>query len=176
MELKIHALEQMVTEFQQEKLDSSLEISGVPKVQDENLNNIAESLATVLQVEKPTDIQVKRLPSHPKKPDLIVIKMQDKYTKMQWITASRKKSIIAKEIIPNLDSQVGSTPVYIREAMTPFNKKLFWMAKQELKPAFKYVWFKDGKILVKKQENSKLFVLRNECDIDNLLECEKLTA
>ncbi|KAI5635933.1 reverse transcriptase (RNA-dependent DNA polymerase) domain-containing protein [Phthorimaea operculella] len=47
------------------------------------------------------------------------------------------------DIIPSADAQVGSTPVYVREAMTPFNKKLFWLAKQELKPAYKYVWFKD---------------------------------
>ncbi|KAI5640494.1 hypothetical protein NE865_07039 [Phthorimaea operculella] len=169
MEHKILALEQTVAEFQQEKMSSTLEVTGIPKMQDENLKEISESLSKVLEVENASKVQVSRLPPHPKKPDVIVIKTHDKESKMQWMAASRKKNITVQDIIPSADAQVGSTPVYVREAMTPFNKKLFWLAKQELKPAYKYVWFKDGKILARKHDNGKITVLRNECDIENLL-------
>ncbi|KAJ2942196.1 hypothetical protein O0L34_g15737 [Tuta absoluta] len=169
MEHKILALEQVVAEFQQGKMDSTLEVAGIPKMQDENLIEIAESLSKILEVDSATKVQASRLPPHPKKPDVIVLKMHDKDTKMQWMVASRKKNITVQDVIPTTDAQVGSTPVYVREAMTPFNKKLFWLAKQELKPAFKYVWFKDGKILARKHDNGKITVLRNECDIENLL-------
>ncbi|KAJ2939934.1 hypothetical protein O0L34_g6641 [Tuta absoluta] len=95
--------------------------------------------------------------------------MQDKQVKFDWLAAARNKKIFAKDVILDLDETVANDQIYVREAATPNQKKLLWQVKQSLKPTYKFIWFKDGRILVRKEENSKIFCIYTEGDITKLM-------
>ena len=57
--------------------------------------------------------------------------------------------------------------IFINENLTYLKKKLFWKSKQKAKEAgFKFFWTMNGNVYVRKLEDDKSILIKNEQDLD----------
>lgn len=59
--------------------------------------------------------------------------------------------------------------IYINEQLTKFNFNLFNHAESLKQHGYNYVWYKFGKIFVRKTGNSNILVIRSMKMVDNLI-------
>ncbi|KAI5646009.1 hypothetical protein NE865_01902 [Phthorimaea operculella] len=180
MEIRIAALEQKLNENEQKKLDQLIEVAGIPKDVVLNLSSIKEKIANTLNVNAEQAVRVTEVPTHPEKPKSIILHMKDVESKTTWLSAVRdkkkdKNALILENLIEGLDSSVAKHSVYIREVLSTHHKQLLWKCKQELKSTniYKYVWFKEGRIMARQEDNSKVYIIRSESDIPKLKKITK---
>lgn len=70
------------------------------------------------------------------------------------------------EIFPECGGQNGKRLIYINHSLT-FDNKLLFNKCQELKKRHnvKFLWIKNGKILMRNSENSNIFVIESESNL-----------
>ncbi|KAJ0179765.1 hypothetical protein K1T71_004356 [Dendrolimus kikuchii] len=165
---KIEALEQRINEIQQKQLAKQIEVAGIPMCEGENLKDIAKNLASKLNM-KVDDIKMAtRIYTKKGKQETILLKMKEELSAANWIGAARSKSLIASDVAPAIEASKSSNKLFVRPALTQHSKNLLWKSEQALKDSYKYIWCKNGKVLVRKSEDSKILTLRSENDIANL--------
>lgn len=169
LETKLEALEQRFTEIEQHHLADSVEIVGIPEISDFKLSELIQNIADRFQAPKHDVISIKRLPSRRPGARPVIVRLREGATRQRFLTAAREKVFTAGDIMPGLTGPPAAEKIFIREPLTPYYKHLLWQAKQELKDIYKYIWFKDSKVLARKNENSKIFRLRTVKDIQPLL-------
>lgn len=60
--------------------------------------------------------------------------------------------------------------IYINDYLTLFNRNLFFKAKVFAREkSFKFVWFKDLKLFIKKSESTKAIIIDNEDALSKLI-------
>lgn len=181
-ELRCQALEQRVAELEQNKLDSTVEVAGIPKCKDENIGKLVTSISEKLGVPAHDVVASYRMnkKSHTKEEQTnnsgykspIVVTLKDVGRRNAWVAAGRAAGLTAADF--GSDPVFSSTArLYVREALTHHMKNLLWQAKQRLKQAYRFVWCKDNKIFVRRDEREKIIIIRSISDIENLLlKCE----
>lgn len=98
----------------------------------------------------------------------IVANIYSKEIRRNWVVRARKKQV-AKNL--------PESTIYIGEHMSPHYKMLLSKAKTAIKlrnskvqvtgeEIFKYAWFSDGKILIRKTEGEKAVQIMSEVDIE----------
>lgn len=173
LETKIQALEQRVQEMEQGKMLKCVEVAGIPDEDGEDLSKIVEQLAAKLKTDSKEIHSIQRLHSRKGVPRPILIKMKSKAARAQWSAAARaaKGTITVGDVVQSAAAAGQATEtVYVREALTAYNKALFWKTKTDLKDIYKYVWCSEGRILARKCDNDKVVVIRSETDILKLTE------
>lgn len=61
----------------------------------------------------------------------------------------------------------SSYNVFVNDELTAHNRKLLWMAKTKAKESgWKFVWYRNGHLLAKKNENSAAILISNSSDIE----------
>ncbi|KAK3926275.1 putative 11.0 kDa protein in cwlL 5'region [Frankliniella fusca] len=150
----IVGLKERLNEVEQYARNKNLEISGIQEVKNENLKDIMCVLSTILQIDyKPDDVDViHRIPSrNPKVPAKIVAQFTQRSKRNLWLQ-NKKHGIVSSDVT----SSEENTKVYISEHLTAEWKKLLWMTKQKGRElGYKAIWYRDGKIFVKKDFNVK---------------------
>lgn len=159
---KINELNIRVNELEQYSRRDQIEIYGIEESENENLQNIIIEIAEKIGVEiKDEDIHVvHRLGKikKDKKPRAVIAKMQRKKT----------EEIINKRKPISLQGYTNN--IYINEAMSPFFKDLWWKAKNQARDmGYRYVWFKRGKLLVRKNEGNRPIRIQSEEDIEKYI-------
>ncbi|KAL4713800.1 hypothetical protein ACJJTC_012317 [Scirpophaga incertulas] len=108
----------------------------------------------------------------------LLVELNNKSVRDQWLSAAKTKEITVGDISLPVPVENATNRVYVREALTRSKKTLLYQAKQRLKALngpFKYVWCKEGKLYVKKTDNStKVQIIRSVCDIDLLLASKEI--
>lgn len=175
LETRVGALEQRLQEMEQDKLASYLEITNVPHEENQNPMEIIKKLA--MHIDAPID-EVEgamRRTSRNDKPGVIMIKLKSEKCQEKWLELYKGKGknenskIRVRDILPNVQVLIANIPIYLNEALTPFNKRLLWNAKQELKEKYKYIWCRKGLIRVRQEGvNQKSVIVRNLDDIKKL--------
>lgn len=173
LELRIGALEQRMQDTEQEKLSKTIEIINVPCEEKEVISELIIKIANKLQVTNNEIEEVKRLPSRKEQPGIILIKFKNETSRLQWLTASKLYKLTAEDLVPSYTKMYNTNKshqsIYIREALTHYNKKLLWQTKKELQETFKFVWCKGGIIRARKEENGQVFIIRSEEDLKKIL-------
>lgn len=167
--LKIECLEQRNVELEQQLLGDHVEMSGIPEAKDSDTNKLVENVVIMLGAPKEDVLSVKRLPSRRNGPGAVHVRVRQESTRQQLMTSARSTTITAKDLIPSLSGEPANVKIYVREALSTYQKNLLWQAKQELKGVCKYIWIRDGKVLVRKNENEKVFKIRSKNDIYSFL-------
>ncbi|CAH2092677.1 unnamed protein product [Euphydryas editha] len=166
--LKAEALEQRNAELEQQLLGDLVEISGIPDINDGDLPKIVDNVLEKFGVSKEDVLAIKRLPSRKTGYGQIHIRVRQETVRQRIISSARNTTLIGKDIIPNITGPPATEKIYIREALTPYLKNLLWQAKQELKSSYKYIWIREGRLFVRKNENTKVFKIRTQSDIQSL--------
>lgn len=152
-------LQQDVNELEYRSRKLNLEIHGLPVAPDENLLSILNGIATKLQVPPLTeaDIQtIHRLPARPEKTPGIIARFTRQTTRDSWLKAKNK---LRNE----------EPPIFIQENMTRQNRDLLRTVKEWTKDSgYRFAWHTDGKILIRKDEGTRILRVKSANDLDRL--------
>lgn len=168
LELKVAAIEQKSMEIEQSFLSTSIEISGIPKNKLSDID-VARIIEKKLRISTPSIESVKRTSDRGNRPGNLLVEICTKKLHNQWMDNAKNSDLTLGEIIEDIPTELASNKVYIRKAITPLLKYLLWQAKQKLSTTHKYIWCDKGKILIRKNDSSKVINVRSEEDINNLL-------
>ncbi|XP_047992793.1 uncharacterized protein LOC125231392 [Leguminivora glycinivorella] len=151
---------------------NNLEITGVPSRSGENLrtilNNICTKVGFVLDQSDIDCIHRIRVFSTEAKhqnlrPPSIIVRFTRRVRRDELLAAAR-----ARRGLTTADAGLDgpSTNIYLNEHLTPANKMLLKRArevKSELN--YSYVWVKEGKIFVRKNDTSRVIRIVSESDL-----------
>lgn len=161
----INDLEMRLVHLEQYSRHSTLEIREVPVLEGENPIDIVQKTAAAMKIQlEAKDIQAAhRLKALPGKTPAIIAQLLYRKTRNDMI--SSKYAIKNEEVIA-----VGNNDrIYVSESLCPFYKELLWKVKQKAKEKnFKFVWFKNNSILVRKLEGMPVIQVRSAADLAKL--------
>lgn len=154
-----------VNTLEQKAFDNFIEIVGVPETKDENIVETVKTIITKLGVETTVN-RAFRVPSKiMNNPRKLVAELSTRLCSINTITNSRK----TKPKGNMFHEKWGMEPIYVNHYLTIFNRNLFFKTKAFARQAgFKFVWFKDSKIFIKKNEDQKAILIENESSLSNL--------
>lgn len=155
---------------------NNIEISGVPVTKSENLNNILQNICikvgfNLMNTDVDTIHRVRRFNVTTSKdkgtgdarPPAIIVRFTQRRRKDELLAAARvRKSLSTSDI------GIGGepAPLYLNDHLTPANKMLLRRAR-EAKSQFNYsyLWVRDCKIMMRKNDTSKFIHIAKESDL-----------
>ncbi|XP_022189467.1 uncharacterized protein LOC111047937 [Nilaparvata lugens] len=176
---KVHEMELQVIELQQYSRINNLEIHGIPQTPNEDVYAIIEDISKTLKLKNDAlkiDI-AHRLPTtnkHAIPP--ILIKFNNRIAKNNLFSQYKKIQSELKKLEPpgqlrttSINRNLQDGPVYINENLSTYYRGLLKGAKLFAKEnGYKFVWVMNGKIYVRKHEDSRPIRLANHADLDRL--------
>ena len=140
-----------MNEMEQYSRKRNIVISGIPFEEEENTKAVVQKFASGIRIElKDYEINaVHRLSTKKEHTPIIVClnNLEKKEELIEWSKRNNKKQGANKK------------PIFISEHLTRFNGELLREAKQ--REDVKYAWVKNGRILIKRSEESKVEELRS---------------
>lgn len=150
----------------QDKLSNNLIITGVPFAKSENLSDLVIATGSILKIKiTTTDFKVKRIFSKANKSvsNLLV----------EFVDIGVKKKLINNRKEFGLSStQLGfatSNEIYFFNQLTAYNLELLAEARNlKNKFKFKFIWFQNNQVLLRKSEKAKIYSIRSKQDLVNI--------
>lgn len=162
-------LREKVRTLEQYSRRANLEISGIPETANEDtlglLQDIGKSIGQVL-VER--DITAAhRVPSFKKnRSPSLVVQFLYRAQRDAWISSYRKKKTLTANEVNRV---FPMDRVYINEHLSPDNKQFLSQVKKRAKELnIKYVWSREGKCYVRKDDGQKCFKINNLDDLSKV--------
>lgn len=168
MKNKIHDLESRLSQFEQDARQNNLEIHCLPEHRQENLVKTIVQLCKVVSFplsenEILSCNRVQKMNSTSKMPRTVVCKLSSKLKRDNLLAAiltynkANSKQKLNTKLLGYGDSE---SPVYVCEHLTPANKNLHAATRIRAKEKqYKFVWIRNGKIFVRKDESSPALVI-----------------
>lgn len=158
---KVKSLEQQVEGAEQYSRINCWKINGVPETNNENVVEIVKSVGDALGVKlSPEDIDAcHRLgPKQDGRRRGIIVKFVRRHVKEEVL-----RKIKIKRNLNTNDIGMSSGPaevVYMNESLSQFRRKVLNAARQlRNEQGFTFVWVKNGKIFLRKDEGSRAIML-----------------
>lgn len=168
LRLNIQELKHEIQQHDQWERVLNLEINGVPETKNEDLLDITIKIAKYAEVDlQPEDIahttRIKPRQNNSGHPKSIIVKLKNRLHKDNILANIRKKRGLSTLDI----SMVGeSRRIFVNEHLTVANKILHKKCREIAKSkSYQYVWIKNCKLFVKKNENSPVIYIKNELDL-----------
>lgn len=158
-------LKRDINDLQQYSRLENLEIVGVPETKNENVYSVLESIAESIGIQfKSEEVSIAhRVPSAKNNIKPIVVRFTSRLTKMNWKLASKKKGRLCSS---ELKKNLPSSTIYINDHLTPYNKFILGKARKlKQNKKLSYVWVKETKILVRKEQDSPVKRIFSEEDL-----------
>jgi len=164
----VSKVQQNQNEMEQYSRNKNIEIFGVESEKNEDLSDTINRIAEGLNLHSFRHDHIDkahRLPTRNKnRPETIVIQFKTRHYREEWLMA-KKGRINNDDIFRNGNNE----KIYVNEHLTPFYKTLIWKSKQQLKTTFKYIWFKEGRIHLRKDDSVKqIHTIKSEEDLIKL--------
>lgn len=169
----IEALTAQVNGLDQYSRNKNFELENVEEFEDEEVEGIILNLAQKLGIELvESDIEAAhRLPTRNKdRPSRIIVQLASRKKRDKFI--DKRRTVFTSNSLTGGTDKAGRVRVFINENLTPLNRELLWQTKKTAKESgFKFVWFTRGKILVRRDDNTKQVI-----NIATFSDLEKLTV
>lgn len=156
--------------LEQQSRASNLELQCVPENKNEELYSIVMQLSKNVSCDlKNTDVlhctRVAKVNQSSNRPRSIVVQLASPKTRDQLLASVIKynKTHPKDRLQSNHLGITGpSCPVYVVEHLSPANKALHAAARRKAKEVgFKFVWVRNGRIFVRKNETSEFIFVKN---------------
>ena len=167
---------QILLKEQQDRLNN-LEIAGIPENKSENLINILQTIGTKVGITiSQSDIdhihRVRRFPLQNKSIDSnpstsnVVVKFLQRQKKNEVLAAIKSRRGLTTT---DLHFDGATQPIYVNEHLSPHNKLLLGKARKlRVENNYTFIWLKDCKIFVRKNETSKPIIITCEEDLKKI--------
>jgi hypothetical protein len=170
--LKIEQLENQMEDMQRAQRITTLEVRNIGETDHGNLSNIMSKIHSALQIPfAPEYIKnIKQISNGQNK--LIIVEYQTTQHSKSVLKALKAYNIMHKEDkfnTLNLDIAGEKKLVYISESLSPAARKLYYFARDLRKNyGYKYCWTGQGKVFVKKTDNSATIWIKTPKQIEDL--------
>lgn len=167
---QVHELSNRLVQVEQTMRENNVEINGIPEHRTENLlTTVAQLAKTVNSSIADSDIlqatRVAKLTKDTNKPRSVIVKLRSTGPRDALIAAvSQYNRQNPKDKLNSHHLGISGTkvPVYLQEHLAPFNKNIHAAARKRAREAgYKFVWIRNGRILVRKDEGSQAIQIRN---------------
>lgn len=146
--------------LEQKTLDNFVEIVKVPEIINEDCKNTVKKLFSLIEVYVVNAYRVQsKFNNRSKK---IIAKLTSKQVKKNLMKSSRK----IKPTGNSVEASWKNEGIYINDNLKQFNRNPFYKTKifaSDL--GYKFVWFRDYKLFIKKTELTKTIVIVNELSL-----------
>lgn len=173
----VSTMSERVNTLEQYLRESNLEIQGVPEHKNENVINIINKIANVVS-HKLNDVdvlnctRVARKNKESDKPRAIVVQLRSTRCRDEFYSAvtrynkSHPNNKLGSSV---MDFSGPNSPIYVSEHLSPANKSLHAAARLKAKElAYKFVWVRNGRIFIRKNETSPFIHVRSQQILDSL--------
>ncbi|CAG4966850.1 unnamed protein product [Colias eurytheme] len=151
--------------------ENNILISGIPEHRSENLFETVLQIAKVIDTPlTQEDIQhvtrVAKVSNDSNRPRAVVAKLRS--PRLRDVVLAAVSKFNKKNSNDKLNSHhigIGGTkkPIFVAEHLTPENNTLYAAARAKAKEAhYKFVWIRNGRIFVRKNENCQALLIRNK--------------
>lgn len=144
-----------------------VEIVGAQVNTSQECDKIVIAMAKDMGIKlEPNDISTSHpLPTPRGKEDKFIVKFSRRSTKDKFYSSRKKVTGRKPQDLPSVKNLISSNKkLYISESLTPLRKKLFGETNETRKQIkWKYIWTNNGKIYVKKDDNSNTIII-DSCD------------
>lgn len=170
---EIISIKKHINNNEQEKLKNNIELKGVAVQKETKDEDIVKRVLQKLEVKiNDHDIcHIKRTPTTHTDPDKSIIKIElrnEGIKKSIMEAAKRKNRLNEKLTTKSIDLPGPSRIIYVNEDLTSTNKYLLGKSKELRRYGFKYVWWQNQKVLVRRTDSEKSIVISDESDIQKL--------
>ena len=146
-----------IDQMEQYSRRECLEITGVPRQTGESTNRITQEISSLMGLDlTENDISVShRLPDTRKQHDRMIVKFTRRDTRDEIYR--RRKALIGKTVknLPSFANMSGNSKIHVNESLTPYRKGLFSRIYAfKKKHAYKFIWTTNGRIKLRKCEDS----------------------
>ena len=158
----------------QELLSNDIEISGVPEESGENPSHLVLACAVKLGVtlDERELVSCARVggvrPAAPGgRPRPLCVRLARRDTRLQLLRAARVRRGLTTE---GLGLKSNPTSIHVNERLTKANRRLFYQARESGKrtTGWRFVWTKDGRIYVRRDQGSPASRIRTEADLERV--------
>lgn len=162
----LKVISKKINMFEQNSVRNNVEILGVPESSNENCAYIVKNIAVKLDV-KLSVVKAYRIHTNILNKSKKIIAEIDSFENKKSLMENMKKRKLNTN---NVNEAWGEGNIFINNELSPFNRELFYKVRMFAKKnAFKFVWFNELKIFIKKNEISKAYIIQEECDLLKLL-------
>lgn len=171
LKITVNDLSSRLNLMEQGLRESNIEINGIPEHRNENLNTTLIQLVKVIGEPVPTsDIihatRVAKISKDSDRPRTVVVKLSSPKCRDAILAAVanfNKKNSKQKLSSQHLGLGGSVTPVFVSEHLSPTNKALHAITRKKAKEiCYKFVWVRNGRIFVRKDEYSPAIMIRNK--------------
>lgn len=148
----------------------NVEIIGIPESKDENLLAFVTEIGKKVGVDIAQNdiLHVHRVTPRTKvqgRPRVIIAKLSSRLIKDNLISCMRKHRLLTDALgFPGVPK-----PIYVNEHLTIYNKHLLKICKDTAKlKQYQYVWLKNGRIAVRKNDTSPAIRIFSEEDVKKI--------
>ncbi|XP_053606954.1 uncharacterized protein LOC128673250 [Plodia interpunctella] len=178
MKSKIRDLSTRLNNQEQNARSCNIEIQCVPEKKDENLITIVTKLGSIIKCNTPPEsivqcTRIAKINRNSPRPRSIVVQFCSPKKRDDFLAAvvnyNKSKPIHDKlnSTVVGLNDQ--KLPIFVMEHLSPANKALHAAARLAAKKkGYKHVWVRNGRIYLRKTDNSDYILVKDMDSIDNL--------
>lgn len=166
---ELDAIKLFINNTKQEQLNNNAILFGLP-----NMHNVAEiknNFEKIIQkLEIATDIDelgvadvFQKRPSEGSLSAPVILKFKNQEKKNKLVQLFKTTKITTGDI-----GLSNNKTIRISEQLTPHNQQLLNAAKQLRSYGFKFIWYNHGKVMVRKNEGSRIMVILSTKQIDDI--------
>lgn len=168
-----------VNELKQDKLEGHFNVNGLPQMTKDKAIEVVVKIAGELDINlTPSDVkEVSCFVNKKTNKADYVFELHKKELKKEFIMKRKSKLLYANNNLEifgvNSNSSSinrNSSRIFVNDHLCQFNHHLLNHAKSLKNFDFKYVWYKFGKIFIKKDDTSEVISVRSYQTIDNLIQ------
>ncbi|KAL4720502.1 hypothetical protein ACJJTC_015829 [Scirpophaga incertulas] len=173
----VSVMTQRIDQLEQYLRNNNLEIQGVPEHKNENVVSIVSRIADVVSLKlQDKDIlnctRVAHKNKDSKAPRAIVVQListrcrDEFYSAVSRYNRSHPKCKLGSSL---LNFGGPTVPIYVSEHLSPANKSLHAAARIKARElTYKFVWVRNGRIFMRKDETSPFVHVKSEKTLDSL--------
>lgn len=165
----VAVVEQRVRNLEQYSRQTNIEISGVPETNGEKMEELLGDVARAvgMELKKERVVAAHRVPSYNRnRTPPIIVKFASRRDRDEWLDAFKKMRPLTAD---KINHHFKKDKVFINEHLSPENKQLLGRTKEMARDrGYKYVWTREGKIFVRREDNERCIKVEGVEDLDKL--------
>lgn len=167
-------LELKLSDLEQSSRLNNIEIQGIPEKQNENLKTVIHEIGNYInysiaseKIEYVHRVQLNKNSNN--KIKNIIVRFNNRNEKENFLAAAKQKRMRKENGSPRMEIKGISDNFYINEHLTLENKILFKQTRSVAKEKhYKYTWTKNGMVFIRKDDTSRIVLVRNTNILENL--------
>jgi len=167
---EILQLNETIASLDQYMRNRNIEIAGLPEVHNEDCRSVVLTIAKEIGI----DIDSSEIDAAHRVPT--ANKNNPKPIIAQFVTRQKRNLFLEKRQLVITNNNIANTKlgqkVYFNEHLSPYFKNLIKQTKLRAQQAnFKYVWFRNGRVLVREGDGRPVQRITNEQHIKDIFDC-----